>query len=1041
MKPDSPRSDSPFAPRCRTERPRPEIRDHTVLRQVGGGAYGEIWLARNLMGTYRAVKVVHRDNFSEARPYEREFEGIEKFERISRSHEGLVDILQIGRGVTDDYFYYVMELADDAHAVLSAPATDIPPPAHGNPGVAAVLRPTPADGMSEPQASAYVPKTLKWVLAQLESLPSADCLKTALQLAEAVEHMHQQGLVHRDIKPSNIIFVNGLPKLADIGLVAAVEESLTYVGTGSYIPPEGPGAQSADVFALGKVLYEMVTGLSVASFPRLPDEWAASPDRAALQELNQVVLTACEAQAKRRYRSAAEMRDELRLLLLGESIKGQRALRRSVARLTLALAAVTALALLGGLIFGFQFYKRQAADQALLAILREGQMLRSGARFSGWFATNWSLLTQAAAIRADAPVLEQAAATLAGLDATLLTNFQNVAGGSVAFAPDGRALVGGTGTNHAMLIDRELRRVPLPVQGDGPVGWAPDGMPLQLTVSSNALVLREANSGRVRREFALPPGVLPRRLPAPLIALTPDGTRVAVATDDRQVRAWDTATGKPSGSARTQAPASALAFSPDGALLATGGEDGSIEIFSTAELARVARLAPAVRPSPILCLAFGPDRVVREQNRPEANRWWLASGDQGGRVVIWDLHTGQPRTFCRGSPWNVQSVAFHPDGLTLASAGRNEARLWDTMSGRLLLLLRGDATTDAPALAFDAAGGRILCGRRGADSSSVALWELEPHRGIQALRGLDASVRKIWLSRDSRRVAALSDDWQVAIWETRTGRLAALLQVPVGNVADNAGGAFGLRDDEFAFASWNTACLYDLSTHSEVRRWILPNGLSEQLQFDAHGRLLLLRRERGPGQHWYGWWRLYQLKDSPTPTLLYEQSDPHWFTVATAFPAGGERFLAWNTTRPGDRRSLRAYDVASGAELTNAITTRTNGELRVFLDPTGRWFGYTPDASDRLQIVNLHDLKPVMVTPDHCRALGPAGELAVGQHFGWEILDAQGQTTGLPLGLDWDPAFAPSFSPDGRLLAWGTVDGLVLLADLSEAKRRLNSLR
>src|SRR2546422_6762143 len=97
----------------------PSIPEHELLRRIGGGSYGEVWLARNQMGSYRAVKIVHRRTFEHDRPFEREFGGIQKFEPISRSHEGLVDLLQIGRNDKEGYFYYVMELADDAGAKRS----------------------------------------------------------------------------------------------------------------------------------------------------------------------------------------------------------------------------------------------------------------------------------------------------------------------------------------------------------------------------------------------------------------------------------------------------------------------------------------------------------------------------------------------------------------------------------------------------------------------------------------------------------------------------------------------------------------------------------------------------------------------------------------------------------------------------------------------------------------------------------------------------------------------------------------------------------
>ena len=89
----------------------PSVPDHEVLRVIGRGAYGEIWLARSLTGALRAVKVVYRTTFESERAFQREFQGMSSFEPISRAHPGFVDILHVGR--TTEYLYYIMELADD----------------------------------------------------------------------------------------------------------------------------------------------------------------------------------------------------------------------------------------------------------------------------------------------------------------------------------------------------------------------------------------------------------------------------------------------------------------------------------------------------------------------------------------------------------------------------------------------------------------------------------------------------------------------------------------------------------------------------------------------------------------------------------------------------------------------------------------------------------------------------------------------------------------------------------------------------------------
>ena len=64
----------------------PGVPDHSLLRCIGRGSYGEVWLARNVLGEFRAVKVIYRRAFEHEKPYEREFEGIRQFEPISRAH-------------------------------------------------------------------------------------------------------------------------------------------------------------------------------------------------------------------------------------------------------------------------------------------------------------------------------------------------------------------------------------------------------------------------------------------------------------------------------------------------------------------------------------------------------------------------------------------------------------------------------------------------------------------------------------------------------------------------------------------------------------------------------------------------------------------------------------------------------------------------------------------------------------------------------------------------------------------------------------------
>jgi hypothetical protein len=145
-----------------------------------------------------------------------------------------------------------------------------------------------------------------------------------LSLSAALAELHRVGLIHRDIKPSNIIFVNGVPKLADIGLVTDAAESGSYVGTEGFIPPEGPNSPQADVYGLGKVLYEVSMGKDRLDFPEPASELDALPDREVLRELNSIPLMACQPDRRARYASAASMHAELELLRSGRSIRKRR---------------------------------------------------------------------------------------------------------------------------------------------------------------------------------------------------------------------------------------------------------------------------------------------------------------------------------------------------------------------------------------------------------------------------------------------------------------------------------------------------------------------------------------------------------------------------------------------------------------------------------------------------------------------------------------------------------------------------------------------
>jgi serine/threonine protein kinase len=306
------------------------IPDYELLRRVGRGSYGEVFLARNLTGSFVAVKVVARSTFDHDRPFDREFEGIKSFEPVSRSDPRQVAILHVGRG--DGFFYYAMELADDWTTECAAR-----------------------------DAQLYCPHTLREDLKRRGHLPVSECVEIGLALARALEHLHHHGLVHRDVKPSNVIFVASVPKLADIGLMTSIDSTRSLVGTDGYAAPEGPGTPQADLYSLGKLLYEISTGCDRKQFPTLPPDITDRPDRDALIELNAIFTRACQFDPSDRYATAEAMLAELELVQRGRSVKDKRTYRR---RLALAKKIAVASAAIGLCSVAGRFALRQHPEGA-----------------------------------------------------------------------------------------------------------------------------------------------------------------------------------------------------------------------------------------------------------------------------------------------------------------------------------------------------------------------------------------------------------------------------------------------------------------------------------------------------------------------------------------------------------------------------------------------------------------------------------------------------------------------------------------------------
>jgi WD40 repeat protein/serine/threonine protein kinase len=603
--------------------------------------------------------------------------------------------------------------------------------------------------------------------------PPAQAAQFVETLARAVHFAHQAGVVHRDLKPANVLLAcaaapggalpslaDCVPKITDFGLAKRLDRqahaTLTgeVVGTPSYMAPEQAAGQArrvgpaADIYALGAILYEVLTGRPPFKGPTALDtvlrvlyEEPVRPTRrqpALPRDLETICLKCLEKVPDRRYASAQELADDLRRFRRGAPVHArpvgpqERAWKWARRRpLTAALlAGMVVVALLGFSGVGWQWRTATRERDHKHEQARQAEQARNEARAALYHSRiaqsqlHWRLNDFSAALRSLAECAPRPGHTdrrgwewhyLSGLyaaDLFTLSHPHRSNAGGLDVRPDGRYLASVLAGHPEVLVwdaDTGARAITLSASPSAHrLVFSPDGSRLAVGDADGAVAVWDVAARRALRSRRL------HEKGALCLAFSPDGRRLATASGGRGVKIWDLETGQVQRTLTEQAErTNSVAFQPNGKRLATGAQDGKVRIWD-ARTRDVVYVLEGHK-SAVYSVAFGPDGKH------------LASASSNGNLRLWHLGTRPPRAIqsLNGSAGAVFSIAFSPDGRYLAYGGSDATvRVWHLPSGVERVAFRGH-TAAVEGVRFSPDGRRLYS--LSPEQGAVKAWDMTRH--------------------------------------------------------------------------------------------------------------------------------------------------------------------------------------------------------------------------------------------------------------------------------------------------------------------------
>jgi WD40 repeat protein/serine/threonine protein kinase len=814
--------------------------------------------------------------------------------------------------------------------------------------------------------------------------------RIGVQVADALEYAHRQGVQHRDIKPSNLLLdTRGTVWVTDFGQAKADDQqNLTNTGdvfgTLRYLPPEafeGKTDARGDVYSLGLTLYELlclrpafdevernrlIKQVQSAAPPRLD-----RLNRQVPRDLVTIVHKAIDRDPAHRYSSAAALAADLQRFIDDEPIQARRlapaerflrwcrhnpAVASLVAAVGILLVAVASVATVAAFrIAGARDEAKRNAQEAVKAReneagqrkLADARAQESRQRLTQWYVANGTRLLDDGDLFGALPWLTE------------------------ALAVDQGDSVGEE--RHRARIAAVLAQTPRLVHL-----WHHDN----------------------EVEYA---------------AFSPDGRQIVTTSRDHTARVWDAVAGGPvTPPLRHGDIVWKAAFSPDGRRLVTVSRDWTARVWDASNGQPVGPALP--HNSDVTEASFSPDGH------------WVVTASTDGTARLWDANTGQPRTPpLKHASW-LHSVSFSLDGHYVVTASEDKtAQVWDAATGRATApaIRHGAAVMSA---AFSPDGRQVITA---SEDRTARLWDAATSQSFGPALEHGDRVLRAEFSPDGRYVSTCSYDTTARVWDPATGRPVT----PPLKHRNSVRSASFSPDSRYVVTRSNdhTVRVWEATTGEAVTPPLRHNSLVSSASFSPDGCRVVTT-----SADWTA--RLWQIVGRGQPSLTVRHDQEVWHA---AFSPDGRSLVTassdctarvWSTVSgqpvAGPLRHDRAIRYACfSADSLRVVTASDDHTARVWDAATGQGL-----LSPPMYPTHPRRLAQATFSPDGSRVLTASADGTA------QVWDAR---TGASLGprlQHHEQLYTAAFSPDGRRVVTASGDRTARVWDVADGLSRTLTL-